>query len=461
MIKAIRDSGAQFYALVLTEGDRADLSDDEVRQRNVVLDRGTRENGGTRETVISNMALKDRLDTLASELLGQVAVTYASPDRLVPAEKITIAAAREGLTARGVPVQGRQDAGSGALRPMRRRGTGIRARRRGDRDRGRPAGRPGAAAEPGTSPGLAAAARRRAAAGLAPPAAGAPASQPAAPQRPSFRGGVDVVSLNVTVTDQSRNFVTSLEQGDFVVFEDGVKQDLTYFNKAQLPVALSLLIDTSASMEDKLRLAQEAAVGFVRRLKPEDMAQVIDFDNRVSILQQFTSDRPALETAIRQTVPNGSTSLHNAIYISLKELKKVRATSSGDVRRQAIVVLSDGEDTSSLVPFEEVLDLAKRSEVIVYTIGDPRPRPRRARLPRSRVRAQAVRPGDRRPRLLPDRRHRAGRPSTRRSPTSWRRSTRWPTRRATRGATASGAASSSAPPSPSSRRAPSRATSAR
>jgi Ca-activated chloride channel homolog len=201
----------------------------------------------------------------------------------------------------------------------------------------------------------------------------APASPPAAAsqptQRPSFRGGVDVVSLNVTVTDQSRNFVTSLEQGDFVVFEDGVKQDVTYFNKAQLPIALSLLIDTSASMEDKLRLAQEAAVGFVRRLKSEDMAQIIDFDNRVSILQQFTSDRPALETAIRQTVPNGSTSLHNAIYISLKELKKVRATSSGDVRRQAIIVLSDGEDTSSLVPFEEVLDLAKRSEVIVYTIG--------------------------------------------------------------------------------------------
>jgi len=203
----------------------------------------------------------------------------------------------------------------------------------------------------------------------APPPASAPAAASQAPQRPSFRGGVDVVSLNVTVTDQSRNFVTSLEQGDFVVFEDGVKQDVTYFNKAQLPVALSLLIDTSASMEDKLRLAQEAAIGFTRRMKPDDITQVIDFDNRVSILQQFTSDRAALENAIRQTVPNGSTSLHNAIYISIKELKKVRATSSGDVRRQAIVVLSDGEDTSSLVPFEEVLDLAKRSEVIIYTIG--------------------------------------------------------------------------------------------
>ena len=203
------------------------------------------------------------------------------------------------------------------------------------------------------------------------PAQGQPAQPPATPssQRPSFRAGIDVVSLNVTVTDQSKNFVTSLEQGDFVVYEDGVKQDLTYFNKSQLPIALSLLIDTSASMEDKLRLAQEAAVGFIRRMKPEDIAQIIDFDSRVSILQQFTPDRAQLESAIRQTVPNGSTSLHNAIYISLKELKKVRATSTGDVRRQAIIVLSDGEDTSSLVPFEEVLDLAKRSEVIVYTIG--------------------------------------------------------------------------------------------
>jgi Ca-activated chloride channel homolog len=193
--------------------------------------------------------------------------------------------------------------------------------------------------------------------------------EPQAPPRPSFRSGVDVVSLNVTVTDGSKNFVTNLEQGDFVVFEDGVKQDLTYFTKAQLPIALSLLIDTSASMEDKLSIAQEAATGFAKRLRPEDLGQVIDFDSRVSILQQFTNDASKLEQAIRQTVPNGSTSLHNAIYISIKELKKVRAKSADEVRRQAIVVLSDGEDTSSLVPFEEVLELAKRSEVAIYAIA--------------------------------------------------------------------------------------------
>jgi hypothetical protein len=105
VVKAIHDSGAAFYALVLTEGERASLSSEEVRQRNVVLDRGPRENGGRRETVISHLALKERLDGVASELLGQVAVTYASPDRLIPPEKIAIAAARESLTARGVPVR--------------------------------------------------------------------------------------------------------------------------------------------------------------------------------------------------------------------------------------------------------------------------------------------------------------------------------------------------------------------
>lgn len=107
VVKAIKDAGATFDAVVITEGTPADLSQDEIRQRNIVLDRGPRENGGSRILAISNLALKDRLDQVASELLGQVVVTYASPDRLIPAEKISIAAApsRAELTARGVPAK--------------------------------------------------------------------------------------------------------------------------------------------------------------------------------------------------------------------------------------------------------------------------------------------------------------------------------------------------------------------
>jgi len=188
-------------------------------------------------------------------------------------------------------------------------------------------------------------------------------------QSPSFRTGIELVSLNVTVTDGTQKYVTDLDQPEFMVFEDGVKQDVTYFNRTHLPIALVVLLDTSASMQEKLPVAQEAAVGFIKRLRPNDQAMLIDFDSRVEILHPFANDQKALETAIRQTTAGGSTSLHNAIYISLKELKKNQAKSTEEVRRQAIVVLSDGEDTSSLVTFEEVLDLAKRSETAIYSIG--------------------------------------------------------------------------------------------
>lgn len=200
-----------------------------------------------------------------------------------------------------------------------------------------------------------------------------------AAQQPSFRTGVDLVSLSVTVADQAGRFVTDLEPTAFQVFEDGVKQEVTFFNRSNLPIALSLLLDTSASMEDKLTTAQEAAVGFARKLRLSDLAQVVDFDSRVSIAQAFTSSVSDLETAIRKTSPGGSTSLHNAIYIALKELKKVQARSSEDIRRQAIIVLSDGEDTSSLVSFDEVLELAKRSETAIYSIGLRSRGPERAR----------------------------------------------------------------------------------
>ena len=191
----------------------------------------------------------------------------------------------------------------------------------------------------------------------------------AAPQQPpSFRAGVELVSLNVTATEGTR-YVTDLTQNDFSVFEDGVKQEITFFTRSNLPIALALLVDTSASMESKLQTAQEAAIGFAKKLRPQDLAEVVDFDSRVIVLQNFTNNLPELEAAIRKTSAGGSTSLYNAVYIALKDLKKVVAKNSDEIRRQAIIVLTDGEDTSSLLPFEEVLDLAKRSETAIYSIG--------------------------------------------------------------------------------------------
>jgi Ca-activated chloride channel family protein len=129
------------------------------------------------------------------------------------------------------------------------------------------------------------------------------------------------------------------------------------------------LIDTSSSMEDRMTLAQDAAIGFVHKLRPTDLGEVLGFDSRVVIMQKFTNDTAALEQAIRKTVAGGSTSLYNALYLSLKDLKKLPPKSEEEVRRESIILLSDGEDTSSLIGFDDVMDLARRSETAIYPIG--------------------------------------------------------------------------------------------
>lgn len=193
--------------------------------------------------------------------------------------------------------------------------------------------------------------------------------QDAAPQdqQPSFSTGIDLVSLAVTVTDGRGRYVPGLELGDFVVYEDGVPQELTFFESDPQPVALALLLDSSASMEEAMPVLQEAAGTFVRRLTPRDLAQVIEFDTRVNVLQAYTSDQDALHAAIDRLIVNGSTALYTAVYIALKNPAEP-APDAETIRRQALIVFSDGDDTSSLVAFDDMLDLAKRSDAIIYTI---------------------------------------------------------------------------------------------
>lgn len=199
-------------------------------------------------------------------------------------------------------------------------------------------------------------------AGTATRAGQAPASQ----ELPAFRTGIDMVSLNLTVTDQQNRYVTGLQTGDFEVFEDGVRQEVAFIAHEPLPITLSLLLDSSASMESTMPTLQAAATNFVRRLTPRDLAEVIHFNTRVTVLQPFTADRAALEAAIGSLTVSGSTSLYTAIYIALRGLARLPAQT--DTRRQGLIVFSDGEDTTSLVAFEDVLDLAKRSDTVIYTI---------------------------------------------------------------------------------------------
>jgi Ca-activated chloride channel family protein len=184
--------------------------------------------------------------------------------------------------------------------------------------------------------------------------------------RYQFRVTVDLISLNVTVVDTRNRFITDLLENNFSIYEDGIKQEIAVFSQEDLPIRMVLLLDTSASMEEKMGFAQQAAVNFVGTMKEEeDLTQVVEFGSRARILQPFTADRDKLDRAIRMTQAGGTTSLYNALYIALKNLARRRQ----DIRRQAIVVLSDGEDTSSLVTFDQVMELAKDTDVTIYTIS--------------------------------------------------------------------------------------------
>ena len=115
VIDALKNSGTAFYALVLTEGPEANPAQDEIRNRNVVLDRGTKETGGRRETLITEMALQDNLQSIAEELLSQFKVTYARPEQLIPPKNTTVEAKAAGVTARGTvpgPREARASRGS-------------------------------------------------------------------------------------------------------------------------------------------------------------------------------------------------------------------------------------------------------------------------------------------------------------------------------------------------------------
>ena len=201
-------------------------------------------------------------------------------------------------------------------------------------------------------------------------------SAAAAPQEPAsgaaaqpqvFRSATNLVPLNITVTDSNKQFVRGLTVGDFAVFEDGVQQQVQFFEATDVPLDLILLIDTSSSMSDKMDVVHEAASGFLKTLKNGDRGAIVAFADGVDVVQTLTADRAALEQAVRKTTARGATSLHNALYIALKQFGR-GARHDGDVRRQAIAVLSDGEDTSSLVSFDDVLALARKSGVSVYPI---------------------------------------------------------------------------------------------
>jgi Ca-activated chloride channel homolog len=183
-----------------------------------------------------------------------------------------------------------------------------------------------------------------------------------------FKSGVEMVPLTVTVTDTKGKYVTGLAGSDFEVFEDGVRQDVAFFASDDVPLDVALLIDTSHSMETDLPLVKSAGDGLVAKLRTSDRAIVLDVKGSTRIAQELTSDRDSITRAIDGLSAGGDTAVYDAVYVVLRQLARERRTAT-QVRRQALVVLTDGIDTSSRLAFEDVLDVARRGNVSIYVVA--------------------------------------------------------------------------------------------
>lgn len=204
------------------------------------------------------------------------------------------------------------------------------------------------------------------AAAAALPAQSAPPQPPAEDQQSfKFRTGVELINVNATVTDQSGRFVPGLSKDDFRVFEDEQPQTITHFNAERVPVSLGIVLDTSGSMDgEKMHAAKAALERFLSQLlDPEDEVFLYRFDNSPELVEGWTRDKRRVSESLRRIQPRGGTALYDAVA------EAVHLAQQGRNKKKAVVIISDGNDTSSRTDVFSVKQLIRESEVLVYAIG--------------------------------------------------------------------------------------------
>jgi VWFA-related protein len=188
---------------------------------------------------------------------------------------------------------------------------------------------------------------------------------PQDPQSFKFRTGIELINVNATVTDQSGRFVPGLNKDDFRVYDDEQLQTVTHFNADRVPVSLGIVLDTSGSMDgDKIISARLALDKFLYQLTdPNDEVFLYRFDNSPELVEGWTRDKRRVSESLGRIQPRGSTALYDAV------VDAVRLAQQGHNRKKAVVILSDGNDTSSRTDVFAVKQLIRETEVLVYAIG--------------------------------------------------------------------------------------------
>lgn len=174
---------------------------------------------------------------------------------------------------------------------------------------------------------------------------------------------VDLVNVNVVVTDANGRYLTYLTKENFRIYEDRVEQQITHFSPVDAPFAVGLLLDTSNSTINKLAQIQDEAIRFIDRIHADDEVLVVSFDDEVHLDSDFTRSKRATERAIKRTRTGGSTQLYEAVYLSLQQKLRPRP------ERKAMVLFTDGVDTASPTSTRsETIELAKEADTLIYPI---------------------------------------------------------------------------------------------
>ena len=177
------------------------------------------------------------------------------------------------------------------------------------------------------------------------------------------RVNTNLVTVPMSVLDRQGRFVPNLSREQFHLFENGVEQEIAYFESAEKPFTVALLLDTSDSTKFQLTDIQNAAIAFTEQLRPDDHVLVAVFDKRVTILAEVTNDRASLRSSIMRAETGRGTSLYNAVEMIVRQrLNRIRG-------RKAMVIFTDGVDTTSGgATYEGTLHTAQELDALVYAI---------------------------------------------------------------------------------------------
>jgi Ca-activated chloride channel family protein len=173
----------------------------------------------------------------------------------------------------------------------------------------------------------------------------------------------ELVNVPVTVTDPGGRFVTGLEQGNFEVYEDKVKQTVQFFSDSDQPVSIGIIFDISGSMKSRINRAHEALMKFVDASHDEDDFFLVAFNSGAKVIKDFTTDGKGIANALTLVEPKGSTALYDAAYIGVEKVRQ------GRHNRKAIIIISDGQDNSSRYTYSELRKIIKEADVQVYALG--------------------------------------------------------------------------------------------